>query len=161
VKQSLIRQQCKKLPRPSHRCQCRWDQLQNIRASTARERATRLPCRMRQCTTAGLRAVAPRMGGTATQSTRMSDPPDDRIVPIRSLQGARLDERFDATLADLEARGDELVRVISRLTEGLSVIDQAGADASAQSARDLIGLLTTAKAQLDEISAIIRKLRPP
>jgi len=40
---------------------------------------------------------------------RMSDPPDDRIVPIRSLQGARLDERFDATLADLEARRDELV----------------------------------------------------
>ena len=91
----------------------------------------------------------------------MSDPPEDRIVPIRSLQGARLDERFDATLADLDARRDELVRVISRLTEGLSVIDQTGADASAQSARDLIGLLTTAKAQLDEISAIIRKLRPP
>ena len=90
----------------------------------------------------------------------MSDPPEDRIVPIRSLQGARLDERFDATLADLEARRDELVRVISRLTEGLSMIDQAGADSSAQWARDLIGLLATAKAQLDEISAIIAKLRP-
>jgi ABC-type transporter Mla subunit MlaD len=90
----------------------------------------------------------------------MSDPPEDRIVPIRSLQGARLDERFDATLADLEVRRDELVRVISRLTEGLSMIDQAGADSSAQWARDLIGLLATAKAQLDEISAIIAKLRP-
>jgi hypothetical protein len=90
----------------------------------------------------------------------MSDPPEDRIVPIRSLQGARLDERFDATLADLEVRRDELVRVISRLTEGLSMIDQAGADSSAQWARDLIGLLATAKAQLDEISAIIGKLRP-
>ena len=159
MKQSLIRQQCKKMPRPSHRCQCRWDQLQNIRASTARERATRLPCRMRQCTTAGLRAVAPRMGGTATQSTRMSDPPDDRIVPIRSLQGARLDERFDATLADLEARRDELVQIISRLTDGLSVIDQAAAGGSAQSARDLLDLLATAKAQLNEVTAIIEKLR--
>jgi ABC-type transporter Mla subunit MlaD len=90
----------------------------------------------------------------------MSDPPEDRIVPIRSLQGARLDERFDATLADLEVRRDDLVRVISRLTEGLSMIDQARADSSAQWARDLIGLLATAKAQLDEISAIIAKLRP-
>jgi hypothetical protein len=91
----------------------------------------------------------------------MSDPPEDRIVPIRQLQGAKLDARFDATIVDLEARRDELVRVISRLTEGLAVIDQAGADASAQSARDLIDLLATAKAQLDEVSAIIAKLRPP
>jgi hypothetical protein len=89
----------------------------------------------------------------------MSDPPEDRIVPIRSLQGARLDERFDATLADIQARRDELVRVISRLTEGLSVIDQAGADGSAQSARDLLDLLATANAQLDDVSAIIAKLR--
>jgi hypothetical protein len=89
----------------------------------------------------------------------MSDPPEDRIVPIRSMQGARLDARFDATLADLEARRDELVRVISRLTDGLGVIDQAGADVSAQSARELLDLLTTAKAQLDEVSAIIEKLR--
>ena len=89
----------------------------------------------------------------------MSDPPEDRVVPIRSLQGARLDERFDATLADLQARRDDLTRVISRLTEGLSVIDQAGADASAQFARDLLDLLATAKVQLDEVSAIIEKLR--
>ncbi|MBR0686302.1 hypothetical protein JQ612_09545 [Bradyrhizobium manausense] len=89
----------------------------------------------------------------------MRDPPEDRIVPIRSLQDARLDERFDATLADLEARRDELVRVVSRLTEGLGVIDQAGANGSAQSARDLLGLLATAQAQLDEVSAIIAKLR--
>ena len=91
----------------------------------------------------------------------MSDPPEDRIVPIRALQDARLDQRFDTTLAELTVRRDELVRVISRLTEGLGVIDQAGADASAQSARDLIDLLATAKAQLDEVSAIIKKLRPP
>jgi hypothetical protein len=90
---------------------------------------------------------------------RMSDPPEDRIVPIRPLQGARLDARFDETLADLEARRDELVRVISRLTEGLEVIDEAGADGSAQSARELLDLLATAKAQLDEVSAIIAKLR--
>ena len=77
----------------------------------------------------------------------------------RSLQGARLDERFDATLADLEARRDELVQVISRLTEGLSVIDQATAGRPAQSARNLLDLLTTAKAQLDEVTAIIEKLR--
>jgi hypothetical protein len=89
----------------------------------------------------------------------MSDPPDDGIVPIRSLQGARLDERFEATLADLEARRDDLVRVISRLTDGLSVIDQAAAAGSAQSARDLLDLLATAKAQLDEVTAIIEKLR--
>ena len=90
---------------------------------------------------------------------RMSDPPEDRVVPIRSLQGARLDARFDATLADLEARRDELVRVISRLAEGLEVIDQAGAGGSAQSARELLDLLATAKAELDEVSAIIEKLR--
>ncbi|MCD9111049.1 hypothetical protein [Bradyrhizobium japonicum] len=89
----------------------------------------------------------------------MSDPPDDRIVPIRSLQGARLDERFDATLADLEARRNELVQIISRLTDGLSAIDQAAAAGSAQSARDLLALLTTAKAQLSEVTAIIEKLR--
>ncbi len=89
----------------------------------------------------------------------MSDPPDDRIVPIRSLQGARLDERFDATLADLEARRDELVQIISRLTDGLSVIDQAAAGGSAQSARDLLDLLATAKAQLNEVTAVIEKLR--
>jgi hypothetical protein len=89
----------------------------------------------------------------------MSDPPDDRIVPIRSLQGARLDERFDATLADLEARRDELVKIISRLTDGLSVIDQAAATGSAQSARDLLDLLATAKDQLKEVSDIIEKLR--
>lgn len=89
----------------------------------------------------------------------MSDPPEDRIVPIRSLQGARLDERFDATLADLQGRHDELVRVIARLTEGLTVIDQAAASGSAQSARDLLDLLATAKVQLDEVSAIIERLR--
>ena len=89
----------------------------------------------------------------------MSDPPEDRIVPIRSLQGARLDERFDATLADLQGRRDELVRVIARLTEGLTVIDQAAASGSAQSARDLLDLLATAKVQLDEVSAIIERLR--
>ena len=89
----------------------------------------------------------------------MSDPPEDRIVPTRSLQGARLDERFDATLADLQGRRDELVRVIARLTEGLTVIDQAAASGSAQSARDLLDLLATAKVQLDEVSAIIERLR--
>lgn len=89
----------------------------------------------------------------------MADPPDDRIVRIRSLQGARLDERFDATLADLEARRDELVQIISRLTDGLSVIDQAGSAGSARSARDLLDLLATAKAQLDEVTAIIEKLQ--
>ena len=89
----------------------------------------------------------------------MSDPPEDRIVPIRSLQGARLDERFDAALADLQGRRDELVRVIARLTEGLTVIDQAAASGSAQSARDLLDLLATAKVQLDEVSAIIERLR--
>ena len=89
----------------------------------------------------------------------MSDPPEDRIVPIRSLQGARLDERFDATLADLQGRRDELVRVIARLTEGLTVLDQAAASGSAQSARDLLDLLATAKVQLDEVSAIIERLR--
>lgn len=89
----------------------------------------------------------------------MADPPDDRIVPIRSLQGARLDERFDATLADLEARRDELALIISRLTDGLSVIDQAGAAGSAQSARDLLDLLASAKAQLDEVTTIIAKLQ--
>lgn len=35
MRQSLIRQQCENLPRPSHPCQCRQDQLQNIRASNA------------------------------------------------------------------------------------------------------------------------------
>lgn len=89
----------------------------------------------------------------------MSDPPEDRIVPIRSLQTARLDARFDATLADLEARRDELVRVVNRLTEGLSVIDQAGTSGSAQSARDLLDLLATAQVQLDEVSVMIEKLR--
>jgi hypothetical protein len=89
----------------------------------------------------------------------MSDPPDDRIVPIRSLQGARLDERFDATLADLEARRDQLVQIISRLSDGLSVIDQAAVAGSAQPARDLLDLLATAKAQLDEVTDIIEKLR--
>lgn len=89
----------------------------------------------------------------------MSDAPEDKIVPIRSAQDARLDARFDATLADLEARRGELVRVVARLTEGLSVIAQAGANAPAQSARDLLDLLATAKAQLDEVSAIIEKLR--
>jgi len=89
----------------------------------------------------------------------MSDPPDDRIVSIRSLQGARLDERFDATLAELEARRDELAQIISRLTDGLSVIDRAAAAGSAQSARDLLDLLVSAKAQLEEVSAIIEKLR--
>lgn len=89
----------------------------------------------------------------------MAGPPDDRIVPIRSLQGARLDERFDATLADLEARRDELALIISRLTDGLSVIDQAGAAGSAQSARDLLDLLASAKAQLDEVTTIIAKLQ--
>ncbi|WP_144030882.1 MULTISPECIES: hypothetical protein [Bradyrhizobium] len=75
------------------------------------------------------------------------------------MQGARLDARFDATLADLEARRDELVQIISRLTDGLSVIDQAAAGGSAQSARDLLDLLATAKAQLNEVTAIIEKLR--
>ena len=89
----------------------------------------------------------------------MSDPPEDRIVPIRALQDARLDQRFDTTLAELTARRDELVRVIARLTEGLGAIDQAGADASAQSARDLLDVLATAQAQLDEVSAIIAKLQ--
>jgi hypothetical protein len=89
----------------------------------------------------------------------MSDPPDDRVVPIRSLQGARIDERFDATLADLQGRRDELVLVIARLTEGLTVIDQAAASGSAQSARHLLDLLATAKVQLDEVSAIIERLR--
>jgi hypothetical protein len=89
----------------------------------------------------------------------MSDPPEDRIVPILSLQGARLDERFDATLADLQGRRDELVQVIARLGEGLAVIDQAAASGSAQSARDLLDLLATAKVQLDEVSAIIERLR--
>jgi hypothetical protein len=89
----------------------------------------------------------------------MSDPPEDRIVPIRSLQGARLDERFDATLADLQGRRDELVRVIARLTEGLTVIDEAAATGSAQSARHLLDLLATAKVQLDQVSAIIERLR--
>jgi hypothetical protein len=89
----------------------------------------------------------------------MADPPDNRIVPIRSLQGARLDARFDATLADLEARRDELAQIISRLTDGLRVIDQAGAVGSVQSARDLLDLLTTAKVQLDEVTTIIEKLQ--
>ena len=89
----------------------------------------------------------------------MSDPPEDRIVPIRALQGAKLDARFDATLVDLESRHDEIVRVISRLTEGLEVIDGMGTDGSAQSARELLDLLAAAKAQLDEVSAIIEKLR--
>ena len=89
----------------------------------------------------------------------MSDPPEDRIVPIRSLQGARLDERFDATLADLQGRRDELVHIIVRLGEGLTVIDQAAASGSAQSARNLLDLLATAKIQLDEVSAIIERLR--
>jgi uncharacterized protein YPO0396 len=89
----------------------------------------------------------------------MSDPPDDRIVPIRSVQSAKIDERFDATLENLQARRDELVQVISRLTEGLSVIDQAAAAASAQSARHLLDLLSAAKAQLDEVSAIIERLQ--
>lgn len=88
----------------------------------------------------------------------MSDP-DDRIVPIRSLQGAQLDERFDATLADLEARRDELVRIISRLTDGLNMIDETGAAGSAQSARDLLDLLAKARAQLDEVTTIVEKLR--
>ncbi len=35
MRQSLIRQQCENLPRPSHPCQCRQDQLQNIHASNA------------------------------------------------------------------------------------------------------------------------------
>jgi len=114
---------------------------------------------MRQSTAASFRELA--LGCASSKADfRMSDPPEDRIVPIRSLQGAKLDARFDATLADLEARRDELVRVISRLTEGLGVIDQAGTDASAESARELLGLLASAKAQLDEISAIIEKLRP-
>ena len=89
----------------------------------------------------------------------MSDPPDDRIVPIRSLQGARLDERFDATLADLQTRRDELVQIISRLTDGLSVIDQSAAAGAAQSARDLLDLLARAKSELDDVTVIIEKLR--
>lgn len=89
----------------------------------------------------------------------MADPPNDRIVRIRSLQGARLDERFDATLADLEARRDELAQIIARLTEGLRVIDQAGAAGSVQSARDLLDLLAAAKVQLDEAATIIEKLQ--
>jgi hypothetical protein len=75
------------------------------------------------------------------------------------LQGARLDERFDATLADLQGRRDELVQVIARLTEGLTVIDRAAAAGSVQSARHLLDLLATAKVQLDEVSAIIERLR--
>ena len=75
------------------------------------------------------------------------------------LQGARLDERFDATLAGLPGRRDELVQVIARLTEGLTVIDQAAASGSAQSAQHLLALLATAKVQLDEVSAIIERLR--
>ena len=113
---------------------------------------------MRQRTAASFRVRALRMRGNRAD-LRMSDPPEDRIVPIRSLQGAKLDARFDATLADLEARRNELLRVISRLTEGLAVIDQAGASASAQSARDLLDLLAMAQVQLDEVSVIIEKLR--
>ncbi|MGY3120029.1 hypothetical protein ACVWXQ_003966 [Bradyrhizobium sp. S3.14.4] len=41
----------------------------------------------------------------------------------------------------------------------MSVIDQAAAGGSAQSARDLLDLLATAKAQLNEVTAIIEKLR--
>ncbi|MGY4378216.1 hypothetical protein ACVWZ3_005855 [Bradyrhizobium sp. i1.3.6] len=52
------------------------------------------------------------------------------------------------------------MQIISRLTDGLSVIDQAAAGGSAQSARDLLDLLATAKAQLNEVTAIIEKLRP-
>ncbi|MBR1088505.1 hypothetical protein JQ621_13625 [Bradyrhizobium manausense] len=89
----------------------------------------------------------------------MSDLPEDRIVPIRALQGAKLDARFDAALADLEARRDEIVCIISRLTEGLEVINGAGTDGSARSARDLLDLLAAARAPLDEVSAIIEKLR--
>ncbi|HEV2160378.1 hypothetical protein [Bradyrhizobium sp.] len=89
----------------------------------------------------------------------MSDPPDDRIVPIRSLQGARLDERFDATLADLQTRRDELVQIISRLTDGLSAIDQSATAGAAQSARDLLDLLARAKSELDDVTVIIDKLR--
>ncbi|HEX9214279.1 MAG TPA: hypothetical protein VF901_27510 [Bradyrhizobium sp.] len=89
----------------------------------------------------------------------MSDPPEDRIVLIRSLQRARLDERLDTTLADLQGRRDELVQVIARLAEGLTVIDQAAAAGSVQSARHLLDLLATAKIQLDEVSAIIERLR--
>ncbi|MBR0734449.1 hypothetical protein JQ636_22985 [Bradyrhizobium japonicum] len=51
------------------------------------------------------------------------------------------------------------MQIISRLTDGLSVIDQAAAAGSAQSARDLLALLATAKAQLDEVTATIEKLR--
>ncbi len=78
----------------------------------------------------------------------MSDPPEDRIVLIRSLQRA-----------DLQGRRDELVQVIARLAEGLTVIDQAAAAGSVQSARHLLDLLATAKIQLDEVSAIIERLR--
>lgn len=89
----------------------------------------------------------------------MSGPPDDRIVPIRSLQGARLDQRFDETLADLQTRRDELAGVISRLNEGLTMIDETAAMGQAQAARDLIDMLGCAKGQLDEVSAIIERLR--
>jgi hypothetical protein len=51
------------------------------------------------------------------------------------------------------------IPVIARLTEGLTVIDQAAASGSAQSAQHLLDLLATAKVQLDEVSAIIERLR--
>ncbi|MFT4115200.1 hypothetical protein [Bradyrhizobium sp.] len=75
------------------------------------------------------------------------------------MKDTRLDERFDATLTDLWSRRDELAEVIARLTEGLTVIDQATVQGSEQSARHLLDLLATAKAQLDDVSAIIERLR--
>ncbi|WP_135216057.1 hypothetical protein [Bradyrhizobium sp. MOS001] len=75
------------------------------------------------------------------------------------MQGARLDERFDATLADLEARRDELVQIISRLTDGLSVIDQAAAGGSAQSARDLLDLPAERGDGHHRKAAVVLKLR--
>jgi hypothetical protein len=41
----------------------------------------------------------------------------------------------------------------------LTVIDRAAAAGSVQSARHLLDLLATAKVQLDEVSAIIERLR--
>src|SRR5205085_2447560 len=59
--------QSEKLPRRSYRCQCRWDQLQNIHGSIAR-------------------AV------TSIPAFRIRPPPSADV------QGAKLDDRFDAPL---------------------------------------------------------------
>jgi prefoldin subunit 5 len=71
--------------------------------------------------------------------------PGDKVVPLLPAQLARVEKTVDQTLASLQTQRDELGRVIAKLSDGLSVIDQTSTALATDQARRLIELLAVAR----------------